>query len=420
MARNVDKLLSDAHRSRLVGLGEFLEYIQTLRDVGLREGEAPVEAGGAVQLMTVHKSKGLEFPVVVIADAAYEPRAPAAGALFDPELGLLPGLKDEEDDRPLTWRLAYMKEADKDDAEDRRLLYVAATRAREKLLVSGHAKIARSGKLSMRGWLGDLGKVLGMDEMSLAGELQEKRELTAALPEGSEPIAWILYPPAAPLVSVAPLVERSPEAGSAPGDLLAPLAAPSPETSEPIRPDDRLRARHSDPPDRVWRVVPKARRPSGPAWVVGRLVHEALRRWRFPGPGFDEFLRSYALESGLADEDEIRATVSEARRLLERLRLHPLYAEIEASERYHDIPYVLSDRQGILDLLYLHPGGWVVVDFKTDEARSEVEMREIVRREGYDQQVRRSAEAVAAWLGCRPQARLVFLRVEGEVKVIEY
>ncbi len=46
-------------------------------------------------------------------------------------------------------------------------------------------------------------------------------------------------------------------------------------------------------------------------------------------------------------------------------------------------------------------------------------MWEIIHREGYDQQVRRSAEAVASWLGCRPRARLVLLRAGGEVKVIE-
>jgi len=41
--RNVDKLLADAHRSRLVSLTDFLAYVQTLRDVGLREGEAPAD-----------------------------------------------------------------------------------------------------------------------------------------------------------------------------------------------------------------------------------------------------------------------------------------------------------------------------------------------------------------------------------------
>ena len=58
LQRNVDKLLADAHRSRMVNLKDFLDYVQALRDVGTREGEAPVEAEGAVQLMTVHKAKG--------------------------------------------------------------------------------------------------------------------------------------------------------------------------------------------------------------------------------------------------------------------------------------------------------------------------------------------------------------------------
>lgn len=73
LRRNVDKLLADAHRSRLVSLGEFLEYVQTLRDVGARKGEALVEVEGALQLMTVHTAKGLEFPLVVIIKSAEEP-----------------------------------------------------------------------------------------------------------------------------------------------------------------------------------------------------------------------------------------------------------------------------------------------------------------------------------------------------------
>ena len=80
MIRNVEKLLADAHRSRLVSLTDFLAYVQTLRDVGLREGEAPADSSnaGAVQLMTVHKAKGLEFPLTVLADAAHEHHAHSA------------------------------------------------------------------------------------------------------------------------------------------------------------------------------------------------------------------------------------------------------------------------------------------------------------------------------------------------------
>ena len=67
--RNLDKLVGDAQTSGQVNVRDFLQYLATLSDAGAREGEAPVEAYGAVRLMTIHRSKGLEFPVVVLADA---------------------------------------------------------------------------------------------------------------------------------------------------------------------------------------------------------------------------------------------------------------------------------------------------------------------------------------------------------------
>ena len=85
--RNVDKLLADAHTSGLVSVREFVEYVRTLRDAGARESEAPTEAGSAVQLMTGHKAKGLEFPVVVIADAAHAGRGGAANLWLDANWG---------------------------------------------------------------------------------------------------------------------------------------------------------------------------------------------------------------------------------------------------------------------------------------------------------------------------------------------
>jgi ATP-dependent exoDNAse (exonuclease V) beta subunit len=423
----VEKLLADAHRSRLVDLGEFLEYVQTLRDVGLREGEAPVDASGAVQLMSIHKSKGLEFPLVVIADAAHELRSPAAGALLDADLGLLPGLKDDSDVQraahPVAWRLAYLNEAAKNKAEDRRLLYVAATRAREKLLVSGHASVSKTNQLSLSGWLVDLGKVLGVDKMTLDEETLNTSGWSATFPSQDGFISWIVYPPAPPTSHPPPEVDRSSKMDAVPGELLAPLSPPPPENL-----DEGTLARESDPPQRVWRVVPQVNRPSGPAWVVGKLVHEALRRWQFPGSGdlrFEEFIRPYTLEAGLTDEGEIRATIQETRRLLERFRRHPLYAEIEAAERFHELPFVLANDRGVIDLLYRagekadkqHP--WVILDFKTDEARSTAEAQAIISQKGYDKQVQRYIEAVTISLGCRPQARLVFLQVGREIGIFE-
>ena len=69
------------------------------------------EAEGAVQLMTVHKAKGLEFPLVVIADAAYQPPSWGSAILLDEKLGMLLGLRDVDGNRPITWKLGSLTEA---------------------------------------------------------------------------------------------------------------------------------------------------------------------------------------------------------------------------------------------------------------------------------------------------------------------
>ncbi len=55
-------------------LSAFLEDLASLKDSGTREGEAAAETQGAVRIMTIHKAKGLEYPVVVLGDAARQVR----------------------------------------------------------------------------------------------------------------------------------------------------------------------------------------------------------------------------------------------------------------------------------------------------------------------------------------------------------
>ena len=71
---NVEKLIDKAETSGRITLGAFTEYLKDMSENEVREGEAALESEGAVQLMTVHKSKGLEFPLVVLVDASYERR----------------------------------------------------------------------------------------------------------------------------------------------------------------------------------------------------------------------------------------------------------------------------------------------------------------------------------------------------------
>ena len=396
MIRNVEKLLADAHRSRLVSLTDFLAYVQTLRDVGLREGEAPADSSnaGAVQLMTVHKAKGLEFPLTVLADAAYEHRG--AGAKVQLTDTLLLDLRDD-DFHSTAWQLAARLEDARAEAEDARLLYVAATRAKEKLLVSGHVKLKKGNTLSLAGWLGHFSFLENlMPEHSLL-----ENGIYAAVYSSSQTDA-----------SDSPQPASTPQTDSPrKSDLLEPLVP-----SLPLA-DEKTRTRESDPPQRVWRVVSKAKTPRAPAWLVGRLVHEAIHRWRFDD--LENFLKPFALESGLTAEAEIHAAIQESRRMLERLRAHPLFAEIDSAERHHEVRYDLSDGRGIMDLLYCTAEGWLIIDFKTDDVRSDAEAQSAISQNGYDRQVARYARAIENQLNVKAKTRLVFLNVNNHLEIFD-
>jgi ATP-dependent helicase/nuclease subunit A len=354
-------------------------------------------------LMTVHKAKGLEFPLVILADAAYEHRGASGKVQVTPD-GLLIDLKDG-DFHSTAWQMFMRTENDRGDAEDRRLLYVAATRTREKLIISGHVKRKKDGTLSLTGWLGKFGldQIQIPDEMSVPQRFPLKDGLIATIHPSSQANVLSACQPV-------PILQSESHHKS---DLLEPLSPVIPAT------DEKSRAVESDPPQRVWRVVSKTKRPQAPAWVVGRLVHEALRRWRFPGDGFEAFLRPFTLEAGLTNQVEIHAAILEACRLLERFRAHPLYGEIDPAERRHEVPYFLPEGRGIIDLLYRTPAGWVIVDFKIDEVRSDEEARATILREGYDHQVARYAGAVATLLGVQAKTRLVFLNVNNSLAVFD-
>jgi ATP-dependent helicase/nuclease subunit A len=422
LRRNMDKLLADAHRSELVSVAEFLEYVAALRDVGARESEAPTEAGGAVQLMTIHKAKGLEFPVVVLADAGYTGGFRPATGYLDHELGLLLNLYDGEA-QPLSFRLAAWREAEQEAAEERRLLYVAATRAREKLIVSGNAKMstakATSGRLQFSGWLDQLAEVVGLSETQLSQAPASPQPI--GLEWGDGAAACTVYP----LMSAATPVPSTDAAPPAIAtlempDLLAPLAtAPGADAAA----DEKLKARESDPPPRVWRVVPKDKY-EVPAWVVGSLTHTALRYWLFPDDGgFGDFLRPFAVEAGLTDPASIQAALHQADRLLTRFQGHALYAEMSAAERHHEVPYsaVLDGqpRNGLIDLLYRSsPGaGWTIAEFKTDRQAETADLAAYTQQQGYDRQVRDYAQAIEQQMGVAPRVLFIFLNAGDSVRV---
>ncbi len=154
---NVRKLMRLGRRHNALhgpGLRSFLDLVALRASAWIADpdqSEAPVESEGldAVRLMTIHRAKGLEFPVVCVADLGRAPRwsAPLVRVGRDGRLGLRLA-------RPGTGRkepaLAYEALADEERVraarEERRLFYVAMTRARERLILSGAARLEKWGE----------------------------------------------------------------------------------------------------------------------------------------------------------------------------------------------------------------------------------------------------------------------------------
>ena len=108
------------------------------------------------------------------------------------------------------------------------------------------------------------------------------------------------------------------------------------------------------------------------------------------------------------------------RRLLERFRAHPLWAEIDAAER-HSRATLRAGRANAASwtLLYRVEGRWTMAEFKTDRLADADAVQRQIEAEGYDQQVTRYVAAVQRLLGERPRALLIFLNVAGEIQEIE-
>jgi ATP-dependent helicase/nuclease subunit A len=136
-------------------LGRLADYFAGLA-AGGDESNAIIDAADAVNLMTVHAAKGLEFPVVFIVNIGK-----GSGTTRDDVRVVPPPFSDEENDagEPLVTISDHETAADRDDEKDveetKRLLYVALTRARDRLYLCGTLS---DGKLVLQ--RGSLGRVL--------------------------------------------------------------------------------------------------------------------------------------------------------------------------------------------------------------------------------------------------------------------
>ncbi len=157
------------------GLFRFAAWLRRMAE----RGQEPTGAaeGDFVTIMSIHKSKGLEFPFVFLCDLAhrFNKTDSRAHVLIHSELGLGPKLTDTARgvEFPTLARRAIERQIDRETlSEEMRVLYVAMTRAREKLIMSAAWKNASAG----------LGKLMSSIESPLPPAL-----LRSAL----SPVQWL-------------------------------------------------------------------------------------------------------------------------------------------------------------------------------------------------------------------------------------
>lgn len=137
----------DFEKTSYHGLFHFLRYMEQLKKYEVDFGEAATltEAADVVRIMTIHKSKGLEFPVCFVAgmDKKYNLRDTTESVLLDADWGVAANrICPQKHTVGKTMRkVAFAHKMKRDNlGEELRVLYVAMTRAREKLILTGAVK----------------------------------------------------------------------------------------------------------------------------------------------------------------------------------------------------------------------------------------------------------------------------------------
>ncbi|MCD7776163.1 MAG: UvrD-helicase domain-containing protein, partial [Firmicutes bacterium] len=128
------------------GVHRFLEYINDMIERGVSADIKRTAGGGCVKIMTIHQSKGLEFPVVFLSGCGSKRNASdtSKSLLFDRETGVAMKIRPDPERAAVTDTLLRASASaaieKKNDSEEMRILYVGLTRAKEQLYVTAETR----------------------------------------------------------------------------------------------------------------------------------------------------------------------------------------------------------------------------------------------------------------------------------------
>jgi len=394
-------------------LSAFIELMVTRLDEQPEEAESPLAeaSSDAVQILTIHKAKGLEFPIVVLPGmhqgTGRDRIVPHVAHDWSSGIyGLSLGPK-----RTIGAVLAQAKFAVREEAERRRVFYVGMTRAKELLVLSG-GKVARSVGETTFQWLQQIGDgqvgEMATQQLSIGASIIPHRIVHA--PERTwqrqssspdDPATSI------DVQSIARLWAQRKERWSAVG-----------ETDWHVTPTalNRQETRHKPFPAQNSQLRDVGR-------LTGIAAHRVLERWNFllPPSGLIEQI-SPVLQAVLqSDEQSLLTAVTDSLHgLLMTFGESPLYDRLRSSQIVgREVPFTMpwgeqQVMEGVMDLLYRFDGELWIADYKTDVVSSD---QAVVRAEQYRIQGEIYKAAVRQRLKLEPRFHCLFLRCATAVEL---
>jgi ATP-dependent helicase/nuclease subunit A len=403
-------------------LRRFADALAAERLGSRKETEASPAVADVIRLTTIHKAKGLEFPVVCLADLGHLPNRRVPRLLVEGQrVGLrLPTFERQAID---TLDFADLCELRREasDAEELRVFYVAMTRAKERLILSGAApfKSLPRPESTPIAWLGRA-LVPDLDARAAAGgapaaEVPGINAIPIRLTLSSPATVGTVLAQAPPSPALAAVAEPGSADSAAPQ---RPFAAPDVSllSYTALAEYERCGYRYY-----LQRIIglPEAEPPFGqPAergiGAAGRgvLVHALLEQADFAGPEPVQraALQAAAVRAGIALEDD--ADRSEIAALTDAFAQSPLLPRLAACRevrREEAFAFTLDNGEllrGFIDVCGVEADGTLlVVDYKTDRLTAETDVGARIER---DYAVQRLVYALACLQGGAPAVEVAY------------